>query len=113
MADLLNTALLLASWALLTAGGIFVLIGGIGVIRMPNLYTRIHASGITDSIGPILVLGGLMLQAGFTLELLKLSAILLFMLITGPTATYALANAALGAGVHTSLDDQAEDREGA
>jgi len=112
VADILNTVLWLASWALLSSGGLFVLIGGIGVMRMPNLYTRIHASGITDSIGPILILGGLMLQAGFTLELLKLSAILLFMMITGPTATYALANAALGAGVHTSLDDQAADREG-
>lgn len=112
MAELANAALWMAGWALLTAGGTFVLIGGIGVIRLPNLYTRIHAGGITDSIGPILILGGLILQAGFTLELVKLAAILLFMMITGPTATYALANAALMAGVHTSLDDQAEDREG-
>lgn len=112
MAELVQIALWATSWFLLVAGGVFVLIGGIGVIRMPNLYTRIHASGITDSIGPVLVLGGLMLQAGFTVELFKLAAILLFMMITGPTATYAVANAALSAGIDTSLNDLDEDREG-
>lgn len=94
------------SWLLLCGGAAFVLIGGIGVVRMPNLYTRIHAAGLTDSLGPILVLGGLMLQVGNAQELFKLAAILLFMMITGPTATYALANAALMAGVDTDLADR-------
>jgi len=98
--ELLVSAL---SWILLIGGAAFVLIGGIGVVRMPNLYTRIHAAGLTDSLGPILVLGGLMLQVGNAQELFKLAAILLFMMITGPTATYALANAALMAGVDTDL----------
>lgn len=111
MAELVHMALWAASWFLLATGGAFVLIGGIGVIRMPNLYTRIHAAGITDSIGPMLVLGGLMLQAGLTVELFKLAAILLFMMITGPTATYAVANAALSAGVDISLHDHDEDQE--
>ena len=102
--DMLTTA---ASWIMLTAGAAFVFIGGIGVLRMPNLYTRIHASGLTDSLGPILVLAGLMLQAGTLQELFKLGAILLFMMITGPTATYALANAVLMSGANTDTDDQA------
>lgn len=87
-----------ASWLMLTTGAVFVFIGGIGVLRMPDLYTRIHASGLTDSLGPILVLAGLMLQAGTLQEIFKLAAILLFMMITGPTATYALANAVLMSG---------------
>jgi len=98
--ELLVSAL---SWILLIGGAVFVLIGGIGVVRMPNLYPRVHAAGLTDSLGPILVLGGLMLQVGNAQELFKLAAILLFMMITGPTATYALANAALMAGVDTDL----------
>ena len=97
----------LASWVLLLLGGFFVFVGGVGVLRMPELYTRMHASGVTDSIAPILVLVGLMLQAGLTLISLKLIAILLFLLLTGPTATNALASAALLAG--SKEDDSQQD----
>jgi len=86
------------SWLLLTMGGVFVFIGGVGVLRMPDLYTRMHASGITDSIAPMLMLTGIMLQSGFTLASIKLAAILLFLLLTGPTSSNALASAALLAG---------------
>ena len=86
------------SWLLLTSGGFFVLIGGIGALRMPGLYTRMHAASVTDSIGPILVIGGLILQAGMTLASIKLAAILVFLLLTGPTASNALASAAILSG---------------
>ncbi|MEM7610394.1 MAG: monovalent cation/H(+) antiporter subunit G [Pseudomonadota bacterium] len=86
------------SWILLTLGGISVLIGGLGALRMPDLYTRMHAASVTDSLGAILVLTGAMLQAGLTLATIKLAAILLFLLLTSPTSSYALASAALIAG---------------
>lgn len=89
----------LLSWILLSIGGVFILIGGIGVIRLPELYTRMHAASLTDSIGTILILVGIMLQSGISLATIKLMAILVFMLLTGPTATYALANAALMSGI--------------
>ena len=88
----------IVSWLLLTTGGVFVFIGGVGALRMPDLYTRMHAASITDSIGPILIIAGVMLQAGVTLPSVKLAAILLFLLLTGPTASNALASAALLAG---------------
>lgn len=88
----------IASWILLTLGGASVLIGGIGALRMPDLYTRMHAASVTDSMGAILVLVGIMLQAGLTLATIKLGAILLFLLLTSPTASNALAAAALLAG---------------
>jgi multicomponent Na+:H+ antiporter subunit G len=88
----------LLSWVLLSVGGIYILIGGIGVVRLPEFYTRMHAASLTDSIGTILILVGIMLQAGVSLAAFKLMAILVFMLLTGPTATYALANAALMSG---------------
>ena len=97
------------SWALLTAGGLFVLIGGIGALRMPNLYTRMHAASVTDTMGAALVLGGVMLQAGLSLATIKLVAILLFLLITSPTSSYALASAALLAGIRPDAG-QAADR---
>jgi len=87
------------SWILLSVGGLFVLVGGIGALRMPNLYTRMHAASVTDTMGAVLVLAGVMVQAGLTLATIKLVAILLFLLITSPTSSYALANAAMLAGI--------------
>ena len=97
------TAFLLdtASWILLTVGGFTVLVGGIGALRMPDLYTRMHAASLTDSTGAILVIVGIMLQAGLSLATIKLGAILLFLLLTGPTATNALAASALLAHVRS------------
>lgn len=106
------TFLDIASWILLTLGGASVLIGGIGALRMPNLYTRMHAASVTDSTGAILVLVGIMLQAGLSLATIKLAAILLFLLLTSPTASNALASAALLAGTKpdAALPDEESDR---
>ncbi len=92
------------SWVLLTLGGISVLIGGIGALRMPDLFTRMHAASVTDSLGAILVLTGIMLQAGLSLATIKLAAILLFLLLTSPTASNALASAAMLAGNKPGID---------
>ncbi|HUF72877.1 MAG TPA: monovalent cation/H(+) antiporter subunit G [Gammaproteobacteria bacterium] len=94
----LSLAADIVSWALLIGGGLFVFIGGLGVLRLPDFYTRIHAAGLTDTMGTILILGGALLQVGSILAAVKLAAILVFLLLTGPTATYALANAARRAG---------------
>lgn len=107
----MQTFLDLLSWVLLTLGGLAVLIGGIGALRMPDLYTRMHAVSVTDSLGAILVLTGIMFQAGLSLATIKLIAILLFLLLTSPTASNALASAALIAG--TKPLDEPDDEEGA
>ena len=98
------------SWVLLTLGGLSVLIGGIGALRMPDLYTRVHAASVTDSMGALLVLLGIMLQAGWSLATIKLIAILLLLLLTSPTSSYALASAALLAGKRPLAETQ-QDRE--
>ena len=100
-----------ASWILMVAGGLFVFIGGVGALRMPNFYTRIHAASLTDSMGSILLLVGIMLQAGLSLASVKLVAILGFLLLTGPAATYALANAALLSGMAPDAKGVDEDPE--
>jgi multicomponent Na+:H+ antiporter subunit G len=102
----------IVSWILLSAGGVFVLIGGIGVLRMPNLYTRMHAASVTDTMGAVLVLTGVMVQAGLSLAAIKLGAILLFLLITSPTSTYALASAALLAGIKPDAGHAADEHAG-
>lgn len=102
----------IASWALLSIGGIFVFIGGVGALRMPDLYTRMHAASLTDTMGAILIIVGVMLQAGASLAAIKLAAILLFLLLTSPTASNALASAALLAGLRPGAAVQDEEERG-
>ena len=101
---MIDFAIDMVSWVLLTLGGACVLIGGVGGLRLPNFYTRIHAASLTDTMATILIFVGIMLQAGLSLATLKLAAIMLFLLLTGPTATYALANAALLSGLRPGAD---------
>ena len=89
----------LISWACLLAGGAFAAIGGFGLVRMPSLFTRMHAASVTDTLGAGLILLGLALQAGFTLVALKLAILALLILFTTPVATHALAKAAMARGV--------------
>lgn len=93
------------SWIFLLTGGVFVFAGGLGALRMPDFYTRLHASSLTDSMGTVLVLAGVVVQAGWSLAAFKLLAILVFLFLTSPTATYALANAAHFAGLRPMLLD--------
>lgn len=87
------------SWLLLISGGIFVLISTIGMLRFPDFFTRLHAASITDTLGSLLVLAGLGLQAGLSLVTVKLLLILFFILFTTPTAAHALAKAAMHANM--------------
>ena len=93
----------LISAGLLAAGSIFVLIGAFGLIRLPDFYTRLHAAGITDTLGAELILLGLMFQAGLSLVTVKLILISLFIFFTSPTATHAVANAARVMGLKPML----------
>lgn len=95
-----------ASAVLLLTGGFLVFVGGVGVMRMPEFFTRMHAASVTDTGGAALILVGLMLQGGLTLVPFKLAAIFLFLFLTSPTASYALANAALLSGVTTACRNE-------
>lgn len=97
------------SWALLMAGAAFSLVGGIGLLRLPDLFTRMHGAGLIDTLGAGLILIGLMLQGGASLVTVKLILILLFIFFTSPTATHALAKAALHGGLKPLLE-QREDK---
>jgi multicomponent Na+:H+ antiporter subunit G len=99
MSALLNAL----SWACLVSGAVFCVIGSIGLIRMPDFYTRVHAASVTDTAGAALLLVGMMLQAGFTLVTVKLIIIGLLIFFTSPTATHALCKAALTRGLKPVL----------
>lgn len=88
-----------ASWILLLSGGFFLVVGGIGLNRMPDVFTRLHATSVSDSAGAGLLLIGLMLQAGWSLVSIKLLFILAIFFFTTPVATHAVTRAALAFGV--------------
>ena len=100
------------SWILLVAGGLLGIIGGIGIHRFPDFFTRLHAAGITDTLCAALILSGLGLQSGFTLDSFKLVLIFAFILFTSPTASHALANAAMHGGVRPQLDEKQPGKAG-
>lgn len=87
------------SWILIGIGAFFILVGGIGLIRMPDVFTRMHPAGVIDTAGAWFLLVGFMFQAGASLVTLKLILILAFLFFTSPTATHALAHAARLDGV--------------
>ena len=94
----------LVSAAFLITGAVFVLAGAVGVIRLPDFYTRLHAAGVTDTLGAELIVIGLIVQFGFTQASAKLALIGLFLFLTSPTATHAIANAAYRSGLKPLLN---------
>lgn len=99
-----------ASWTFIASGSFFVLVGMIGLIRMPDLFTRLHAASVTDTLGAGLLTIGLMIQAGPTLVAAKLFFILALIFFIGPAITHALAQAALHAGIEPKLAEDRRDR---
>lgn len=97
------------SWGLLVLGGVFGLVGALGLHRFPDFYTRTHASGLVDSFSAPMILIGLLLQAHHPLVAIKLVLILLFLFFTSPTAGHALVRAAFFHGLRPILKDQAYD----
>jgi len=91
------------SWACLLVGGAFCIVGAIGLLRMPDFYTRVHAASITDTIGFGLLLLGMMLQAGLSLVTAKLAIIGLLIFFVSPAATHALVKAGMTRGVKPLL----------
>jgi multicomponent Na+:H+ antiporter subunit G len=93
------------SAVLLAAGALFSLVGGVGLVRMPDFYTRMHAASVTETLGAGFLLAGLMVHAGLTLVAVKLAMIGLLIFFASPTATHALAKAALLSGLAPRLGE--------
>jgi len=93
------------SWACLLAGSFFYVVGMIGLNRMPDLFSRMHAISVSETLGVGLLILGMILQAGFTLVSVKLVFIFLVIVATAPVVTHALARAAFHDGAKPLLTD--------
>ena len=111
--------------AIIGLGALIMLVGAVGVVRFPDVYTRLHAAGKGDTLGQSLVFGGLMLVAATDSELrdvpllFKLLLTIVLVLFLNPTATHALARSAwiiglkpwTGGGDPRQADDVQRDQE--
>ncbi len=102
MLDLVIDAI---SWILILAGSFFLVVGAIGLNRMPDVFSRLQATGVSDTAGAGFILLALVFQAGFTLVAVKLIFLILIFLFTAPVATHAVTRAALSVGVTPRLFD--------
>lgn len=80
--------------ALIVAGGFFLLVGSLGIVRLPDFYTRIHAAAKGDTLGAMLVMFGLAVHEGMTLTAVKLLIVVAFVVLTNPVGAHALVKAA-------------------
>jgi multicomponent Na+:H+ antiporter subunit G len=98
------------SAACLLAGSFLCITGGVGLLRLPDFFSRVHAAGVTETLAAPLLLSGLMLQMDWSLDLLKVLLILMFILATNPTASHAMAKAALHGGQGPNDETAKEDK---
>lgn len=96
---------------LVLAGAVFVLIGTIGIIRFPDVFSRMHAAGVTDGLGAALVLSGLALAEGFSSTSARMLLIVAFVWCTSPTACHALARNAITAGLEPRTTQPPEEAD--
>ncbi|MDH5489677.1 MAG: monovalent cation/H(+) antiporter subunit G [Rhodospirillaceae bacterium] len=94
-----GTLIDIASWIFIIAGLFFTITGTIGLVRLPDVFARMHGAGMVDTMGMALILVGLLLHAPSAIVAIKIILILAFIFFTSPTTCYALARAALHAGV--------------
>jgi multicomponent Na+:H+ antiporter subunit G len=94
----------------LLVGALFCLVGAIGLLRMPDFYTRVHAASVVETLGAGFILLGLVLQAGFTLVAVKLLLIALLIFFASPTASHALTRAAMLRGLKPRLAEDGSSK---
>lgn len=89
----------LVAAALMLGGTAFMLVGSFGIVRLPDFYTRAHAASKIDTLGIMLLLAGLAVYEGLTLNTFKLVLVIVFVAAANPVGAHALARSALKSGL--------------
>ena len=95
------------SGLLILMGGLLCVTGGVGLLRLPDFFSRVHAAGVTETLATPMLLLGLMLQMEWSLDTFKAFMIMVLILATNPTATHSMAKAALIGGKRPLVKKQA------
>ena len=100
----MSIVLEIISWVFLISGSFFSVVGGIGIVRLPEFFSRLHGGGVTDTLGAGLIILGLCFQISSGFILAKLLMILFFLMVSSPSSCHALARSALSQGVKPELE---------
>ena len=95
----------------ISLGAFFMFVGSWGIVRLPDFYSRSHAVSLSDTLGIILVLGGLMIYEGFTVNSAKLFIAILFVAHASPTGSHAIARAAFRGGLKPWFNTDGSDKK--
>ncbi|MDC9700811.1 MAG: monovalent cation/H(+) antiporter subunit G [Alphaproteobacteria bacterium] len=108
---MIDSVLTLVSWFFVIFGSFFYVVGAFGLIRMPELFTRMHAVSVSETVGSFFIIIAMILQSGWSLNSARLFFILIIFLFSGPFVSHALARAALFAGIspHDMEKEMVED----
>lgn len=104
----MNELILWISNLFLLLGGFLCLTGGVGLLRFPDFFTRVHAASVTETLATPLLLIGVMLQMEWSLDLFKMLMILVFILLTNPTASHSMSKAALHGGLKPMINKKTD-----
>lgn len=96
---MMNNISEIISIIMICLGAFFLFVGSLGIIRLPDFYTRSHAISKSDTLGIMLVLAGLAVHEGLTINSLKLVIAIIFVAVANPTGTHALARAGFKYGL--------------
>ena len=99
----------IASVVLVSAGIFFMLVGSVGIIRLPDFFSRTHAVSTSDTLGMLLAIIGIIIYEGFTLSSLKLALVVVFIALANPIGTHALGRAAFRKGVKPVLTGEKKE----
>ena len=102
----MTTPLTYLSLVLIAVGVFFTMVAAVGLIRMPDVYTRAHATSKADTLGTVLTLAGVAVAFQAGVPRIKLILLAVFMLITSPTATHAITRAAYDQGIEPWTADE-------
>ncbi len=94
-----HTLVTILSGFFIACGVVALLIGSLGLLRLPDVYCRIHAVGMIDTAGASFIILGMIIYEGFTLVTVKLVLVGVFLFFTSPIATHAVAQVAYRSGV--------------
>jgi multicomponent Na+:H+ antiporter subunit G len=108
----MNELQIILSVALVVSGIVLMFVGSIGILRLPDFFSRTHAVSKSDTLGIICVIFGLIIYEGFTQSSFKLFLIILFIALSNPVGSHALGRAALKKGLSPffSSDEKEEEK---
>lgn len=107
----MSEILIIISVFLITLGIFFMFVGSVGILRLPDFYSRTHTISKGDTLGIFLVIIGLIVYEGFTQSSLKLLLIVFFIALSNPVGGHALAKAAYTKGLKPFLSGNKEEAD--